>query len=349
MSELIYIIDDDKNIRDLMVKYVEKEGYNVKAFDNAEDVLANFDKDKPDMIILDIMMPGMDGYELCREIRKTSDVPIIIVSARDEDLDKILGLELGSDDYIAKPFSPRELIARMKSVFRRVKMPKRSNEIKVKDIVIVPDERKVLYNGRISTPEALQSIRYMPQFRVGGKILDGDLLVVDLNGDIVYSSKQNPFGGGNRIEYAILDKITKEGSYNSIKIGNIDVVAAVFPIISNISGKVIGSIVMYTLVKGIKIASLQIVGVLLKGFLVSGIISLIIGYLLSKSISAPIAKLTEVVEKIKNKKFGEKVEVKSDGEIKLLADAFNDMSVELRNYYTSQRHISKAIFAKCFP
>ena len=147
MSELIYIIDDDKNIRDLMVKYVEKEGYNVKAFDNAEDVLENFNKDKPDMLILDIMMPGMDGYELCKEIRKISDVPIIIVSARDEDLDKILGLELGSDDYIAKPFSPRELIARMKSVFRRVKMPKRSNEIKVKDIVIVPDERKVLYNG----------------------------------------------------------------------------------------------------------------------------------------------------------------------------------------------------------
>ncbi|KAA5806571.1 response regulator transcription factor [Thermoanaerobacterium thermosaccharolyticum] len=147
MSELIYIIDDDKNIRDLMVKYVEKEGYNVKAFDNAEDVLENFNKDKPDMLILDIMMPGMDGYELFKEIRKISDVPIIIVSARDEDLDKILGLELGSDDYIAKPFSPRELIARMKSVFRRVKMPKRSNEIRIKDIVIVPDERKVLYNG----------------------------------------------------------------------------------------------------------------------------------------------------------------------------------------------------------
>lgn len=147
MAELIYIIDDDKNIRDLMVKYVEKEGYNVKAFDNAEDALANFDKDKPDMLILDIMMPGMDGYELCREIRKTSDVPIIIVSARDEDLDKILGLELGSDDYIAKPFSPRELIARMKSIFRRIKVPKRSHEIRIKDIVVVPDERKVLCNG----------------------------------------------------------------------------------------------------------------------------------------------------------------------------------------------------------
>ncbi|SNX53741.1 response regulator transcription factor [Thermoanaerobacterium sp. RBIITD] len=148
MAELIYIIDDDKNIRDLIVKYIEKEGYSVKAFDNAEDVLKNFNIDKPDMLILDIMMPGMDGYELCKEIRKTSDVPIIIVSARDEDLDKVLGLELGSDDYIAKPFSPRELIARMKSIFRRVKAPQRNNEIRIKDIIIVPDERKALYNGQ---------------------------------------------------------------------------------------------------------------------------------------------------------------------------------------------------------
>lgn len=148
MSELIYVIDDDKNIRDLIVKYIEKEGYSVKAFDNADDVLKNFDTDIPDMLILDIMLPGMDGYELCKEIRKKSDVPIIIVSARDEDLDKVIGLELGSDDYIAKPFSPRELIARMKSIFRRVKTPLRSNEIKIKDMVIIPDERKALYDGK---------------------------------------------------------------------------------------------------------------------------------------------------------------------------------------------------------
>lgn len=193
-----------------------------------------------------------------------------------------------------------------------------------------------LYNGRIKTPEALQNIKYRPKFKIGERILDGDLLVVDLYGDIVYSSRENPLGGGNRIEYAILDKIMREGSYNSIKIGNLDVVAAVFPIRSE-NGRVIGSIVMYTLVKGIKIASQRILGVLLKGFLVSGIISFIIGYVLSKSISAPIRKLTEVVDKIKNKKFGEKVDIKADGEIRVLADAFNDMSIELNNYYISQK------------
>lgn len=147
MPELIYVIDDDKNIRDLIAKYIAKEGYAVKVFESGENVLKSFDSDKPDMLILDIMMPGIDGFELCKTIRKKSDVPIIIVSARDEDLDKILGLELGSDDYIAKPFSPRELIARIKSIFRRVKVQEKANEIKVKDIVIIPDERRVLYNG----------------------------------------------------------------------------------------------------------------------------------------------------------------------------------------------------------
>ncbi|TCW34593.1 response regulator receiver domain-containing protein [Thermohydrogenium kirishiense] len=120
MPYLIYVVDDDKNIRELVSMYIRKEGYSVKTFDNAEDVLAYFNREKPDMLIIDIMLPGIDGYELCKKVRIISDVPIIIISVRDEDLDKILGLELGSDDYIAKPFSPRELIARMKSVFRRV-------------------------------------------------------------------------------------------------------------------------------------------------------------------------------------------------------------------------------------
>ncbi|WP_434565202.1 response regulator [Thermoanaerobacterium thermosaccharolyticum] len=113
MSKLIYVVDDDKNISELVSMYIRKEGYSVKTFDNAEDVLNNFNRDKPDMLILDIMLPGTDVYELCKKVRKISDVPIIMVSAKDEDLDKLLGLELGSVDYIAKPFSPRELIARI--------------------------------------------------------------------------------------------------------------------------------------------------------------------------------------------------------------------------------------------
>jgi len=97
------------------------------------------------------MMPGMDGYTLCREIRKTSDVPIIMVSAKDEEIDKVLGLELGSDDYISKPFSPRELVARVKTIFRRVRndtptVDSKRREIRCQDIVILPDERRILKN-----------------------------------------------------------------------------------------------------------------------------------------------------------------------------------------------------------
>jgi DNA-binding response OmpR family regulator len=102
------------------------------------------------MLILDIMMPGIDGYTLCKEIRKISDVPIIMVSAKDEEIDRILGLELGSDDYISKPFSPRELVVRVKTIFRRIKdkdailvEPPR-NELRCVDIMVYPDERRIL-------------------------------------------------------------------------------------------------------------------------------------------------------------------------------------------------------------
>lgn len=116
----IFIVDDERNIRDLIRKYLEKESYQVTAFDNAQNVIAEINRLKPDLLVLDIMMPGVDGLELCREIRKQSEIPIVFVSARDEELDRVLGLELGADDYLAKPFSPRELVARIKNIFRRL-------------------------------------------------------------------------------------------------------------------------------------------------------------------------------------------------------------------------------------
>ena len=120
MKKKIFIVDDEKRIRDLIRAYLEKEGYSVRDFDNASAALDSFKKSGCDMLVIDIMMPGLNGLELCREIRKTSDVPIIIVSARDEEIDRILGLELGSDDYISKPFSPRELVIRAKNIFKRM-------------------------------------------------------------------------------------------------------------------------------------------------------------------------------------------------------------------------------------
>lgn len=148
MSKLIYVVDDDKNIRELVSMYIRKEGYNVRTFENAEDVLACFNKDKPDMLIIDIMLPGIDGYELCKKVRVISDVPIIIISAKGDDIDKIVGFEIGADDYISKPFSPRELIARIKSIFKRTNAPQNTNKIKIKDILIVIDERRILHKGK---------------------------------------------------------------------------------------------------------------------------------------------------------------------------------------------------------
>jgi len=149
MSKLIYVVDDEEKIRELIKTYLVKEGYEVCVFDNGESALNAFKERFPDMLVIDIMMPGMDGYSLCREIRKFSDVPIIIVSAKGDEIDKVLGLELGSDDYISKPFSPRELVARVKTIFRRAKSQTARdssfvNMIKCGDLVIYPDERKVL-------------------------------------------------------------------------------------------------------------------------------------------------------------------------------------------------------------
>lgn len=115
----IMIVDDDDNICELVRLYLEKEGYETLICLNGEKALEEFRLNKPDMAILDIMMPKVDGITVCREIRKTSDMPVIMLTAKGEIFDKVLGLELGADDYIVKPFEGKELVARVKAVFRR--------------------------------------------------------------------------------------------------------------------------------------------------------------------------------------------------------------------------------------
>ena len=115
----ILVVDDDKNICELLRLYLEKEGFDViLAFDGA-DGLSKFTKENPDLILLDIMMPNMDGWQVCREIRKNSQCPIIMLSAKGETIDKVLGLELGADDYVVKPFDSKEVVARIKAILRR--------------------------------------------------------------------------------------------------------------------------------------------------------------------------------------------------------------------------------------
>jgi len=147
----IFVVDDEKRIRDLIDLYLKKEGYKVTTFPDAEEVLESFEKQKPDLLVLDIMMPGIDGLDLCKKIREISDVPIIFVSARSEELDRILGLELGGDDYLGKPFSPRELVVRIKTILKRAYKEKKESDtediIKIKNLELFIDRRIIKINN----------------------------------------------------------------------------------------------------------------------------------------------------------------------------------------------------------
>ena len=119
VKQKILIVDDDNNIAELISLYLTKECYDTKIVNDGEQALIAFEHYKPNMFLLPLMLPGMDGYQVCREIRAKSDVPIIMLSAKGEVFDKVLGLELGADDYILKPFDSKELVARVKAVLRR--------------------------------------------------------------------------------------------------------------------------------------------------------------------------------------------------------------------------------------
>lgn len=118
-KQKILIVDDDNNIAELISLYLTKECFDSKIVNDGEEALQAFDAYHPDLILLDLMLPGMDGYQVCREIRHKSNVPIIMLSAKGEIFDKVLGLELGADDYMIKPFDSKELVARVKAVLRR--------------------------------------------------------------------------------------------------------------------------------------------------------------------------------------------------------------------------------------
>jgi DNA-binding response OmpR family regulator len=115
----ILVCDDDKNIAELLRLYLEKEGFGVVIANDGEEAIARFAQDGADLVLLDIMMPRLDGWQVCREIRKKSDCPIIMITAKGETFDKVLGLELGADDYVVKPFDAKEIVARIKAVMRR--------------------------------------------------------------------------------------------------------------------------------------------------------------------------------------------------------------------------------------
>ena len=144
MAALILVVDDERNIVQLVELYLSREGFRVESAANGRVALDKAKALKPDLVVLDLMLPEVDGLEVCRQLRKESDVPIIMLTARDDDVDKVVGLELGADDYLTKPFNPRELVARVKAVLRRTEGRQRPNRvIRFADLTIDQDRHVV--------------------------------------------------------------------------------------------------------------------------------------------------------------------------------------------------------------
>ncbi|MBP6786809.1 MAG: response regulator transcription factor [Candidatus Promineofilum sp.] len=148
MPEIILIADDEASIRDLARLYLEKEGFRVRTAEDGAAALDEVRRDPPALLILDLMMPRLDGWEVCRRVRAESNLPILMLTARDQDIDKIVGLEMGADDYLTKPFNPRELIARVRAILRRAgamtptERPRRFGRVEID-----PTSREVTVDG----------------------------------------------------------------------------------------------------------------------------------------------------------------------------------------------------------
>jgi two-component system response regulator BaeR len=143
----ILVAEDEIKIAGILQDYLTKAGFPVSCLERGDLVIPYVRQKQPSLILLDIMLPGMDGMEVCREVRKFSDVPIIMITARVEEIDRLLGLELGADDYICKPFSPREVVARVKAVLRRVYAPPADKTLVAGEVTLIPESHQVLVGG----------------------------------------------------------------------------------------------------------------------------------------------------------------------------------------------------------
>ncbi len=149
-GETVLVVDDEAHIRDLARLYLEKEGYQVQAAVNGVEALAQVRQSPPALVVLDLMMPEMDGWEVCRHLRAAGNLPILMLTARDDDIDKIVGLEMGADDYLTKPFNPRELVARVRAILRRSSPSISAAPGKIRqlgDLTLDPASREALVRG----------------------------------------------------------------------------------------------------------------------------------------------------------------------------------------------------------
>ena len=179
----ILVVDDDPNILQLINLYLTREGFEVVTAEAGDEALRKFKSDPPNMMLLDVMLPGMDGWQVCREVRKVSNIPIIMLTAKDETFDKVLGLELGADDYITKPFDSKEMAARVKAVLRRTMGQSEEEEESADDTLSFPgltvslNRYEVFYEGKkLEMPPKELEVLYFLASHVNQLFTRGQLL-----------------------------------------------------------------------------------------------------------------------------------------------------------------------------
>jgi len=181
----ILIVDDEPGIVRLISMYLEREGYTTVSARSGAQALELVTEKAPALVILDIMLPDIDGWEVCREIRRVSDVPIIMLTAREGDEDKIVGLEIGADDYVTKPFVPRELVARVKAILRRARAPAANEQEEILnfgDLIIEPAKREVRLHGDVVSLRAKEYDLLVELARRPGRVFKREQLLQDVWG-----------------------------------------------------------------------------------------------------------------------------------------------------------------------
>jgi two-component system response regulator CpxR len=184
----LLVIDDDVELCSLLKEYLQREDYNVKCVHDGRHGLEEALKGGYDLIILDVMLPGIDGFEILKKTREAGRIPVLMLTARDEDIDRILGLELGADDYLGKPFNPRELLARIKAILRRSEGTVNRGPIEVNGVVLDPGARTVFTDGQPVEVTTLEFDILEQLLRSAGRELSRDALMESL-----YGRKATPF------------------------------------------------------------------------------------------------------------------------------------------------------------
>ncbi|WP_020393744.1 response regulator transcription factor [Thiolinea disciformis] len=193
MSKHILVADDDLHIRDVISFALEKAGMQVTLAEDGRQAVETFRKQPAHLIVLDINMPEMDGLEVCRELRKSSNVPILFLSSRDDEIDRILGLEIGGDDYVTKPFSPRELVARINAILKR-STPVRNEETKAEDEIqrgklsMSPEQHQVRWDGQLVSLTATEFAMLLLLVRAPNRVFNRDLIMQQAYDNNVYVS-----------------------------------------------------------------------------------------------------------------------------------------------------------------